>query len=145
MGVRATLGIDSSRISSSMMAITRAGGTPGSTMKLSRRRHCSGAPSRWPRISTRAFISMLFGTTTVSQLRVSISVERQRMSRTRPLAVSTRIQSPMRTELSSCTATPASTLPSVSCIAKATTAVRIAEVVTMLERSSPAPRSWAKP
>ena len=44
------------------------------------------------------------------------------MSRTRPLAVSTRIQSPMRTELSSCTATPASSTPSVS-IAKATTAV----------------------
>ena len=127
------------------MAITRAGGTAGSTMKLRMRRHCSGAPSIRPRIATRDFISVLFGITTVSQLRVSISVERQRMSRTRPTSSSTRTQSPTRTELSSWMARPPSRLPSVSCIEKASTAVRIAEVVMRLERSTPAPRSCTKP
>ena len=81
-GVRATLAIGTSRISSFTMAITRAGGTPGSTMKRRLRRHCSGWPSRLPRIATRPFMIALFGMTIVSQLRVSISVERQRMSRT---------------------------------------------------------------
>ena len=125
--------------------MTRAGGTPGSTMKLRRRRHWLAAPSRRPRMATRCFISMLFGMTTVSQLRVSMSVERQRMSRTRPERSSTLIQSPTCTELSSWMARPASTLPSVSCMAKAITAVRIAEVVTRLARSTPAPRSCTKP
>src|SRR5437660_1262649 len=58
------------------MAMTRAGGTPGSTMKRSARRHCSGWPSRLPRIATRPFMIMLFGMTSVSQLRVSMRRER---------------------------------------------------------------------
>ena len=93
-GVRATFGMASSRISSSSVAMTRAGGTPGSTMKVRTRRHCVGAPSRRPRMATRDFMSMLLGMTTVSQSRVSSKVERQRMSRTRPDSPSTFTQSP---------------------------------------------------
>jgi len=144
-GERATLGMASSRISSSTVAMTRAGGTLGSTMKLRIRRHCSGMPSRRPRMVRRDFMSWLLGMTTVSQLRVSIRVERQRMSRTWPPTPSTLTQSPTCTVLSIWMARPPSRLPSVSCIAKAITAVRIAEVVTMLERSTPAPRSCTKP
>jgi hypothetical protein len=121
----------------------RAGGTPGSTENSRMRRHCSGALSRRPSIASRDFISWLFGITTVSQLRVSMRVERQRMSRTRPVRSSSLIQSPTCSVLSAWIARPPSTLPSVSCIAKASPAVRIAEVVTMLERSSPALRSCA--
>ncbi len=145
VGLRATFGMATSRISSFTMAMTRAGGTPGSTMKSRMRRHCRGEPSRRPRMAKRDFMSWLFGITTVSQLRVSMSVERQRMSRTLPTSVSIRTQSPTCTELSTCSASPPSRLPSVSCIAKAITAVRIAEVVTRLPRSTPTARSWMKP
>ena len=126
--------------------MTRAGGTPGSSMKLIQRRQAGALPSPRPRIDTRPFMSVLLGMSTVSQLRVSMSVVRQRMSRTRPVSSeSTRIQSPTCTELSSWIASPPSTLPSVSCIEKAITAVRIAEVVTRLPRSTPAPRSCTRP
>ncbi len=67
------------------------------------------------------------------------------MSVTRPLRLSNWIQSPTRTELSSWIASPPSTLPSVSCMAKARTAVMIAEVAMMPVRSTPSTRICDRP
>ena len=82
---------------------------------------------------------------TVSQLRVSMLVARQLISTTRPLVLSISTQSPMRSESSSWMATPASRLPSVSCMANASTAVMTAEVATICPSSTPALCSRSRP
>jgi len=120
----------------STQSITRCGGTALLTLKFTQRRHCGTFSP--PTMVNLPFISRLFGSTTISPLRVRTAVCRQCTSITRPLTSSTLIQSPMPTDLSSCSDSPPRMLPSVSCIEKAMMAVITAEVVTRLDRLSPA-------
>ena len=120
---------------------TAGGGAAMSMSKYTQRRQRVSGSAREPITVKRFFTSQPLGTTTVSRLRVSMAVWRQRISTTRPLTSSTLTQSPTRIDWSSCSTTPPRTLPSVSCIEKAITAVITAEVVTRLARSTPSMRS----
>lgn len=104
--------------------------------QIQRRQGQLGMSAR-PKTVNLPRINWLLGTTTTSPLRVRIVVCRQRICATRPVTSSTLTQSPVRSELSSCSATPDRMLPRVSCIAKASTAVITAEVVSRLDGSRP--------
>jgi hypothetical protein len=80
-----------------------------------------------------------FGITTRSSLRVTIAVERQRISLTWPVTSPTVIQSPIDMVCSSCSAMPPITSPSVCCSAKPITPVSTVEVITIDPMFAPAP------
>ena len=120
---------------------TSDGALSRSTLNHTQRRQRIAPSSRAPTTVKRFFMSQLFGTITVSRLRVSMAVWRQRMSTMRPLTSSTRTQSPTSTESSSCRTMPPRMLPSVSCMENAITAVMTADVVKRLVGSTPAVRS----
>ena len=117
--------------------MTSEGCVRKSTLKYTQRRHCCGWFSRRPSTVTCPFMSKLLGTITVSQLRVSMAVKRQRISTMRPPTSPTFTQSPTRSDESACSAMPPMMLPSVSWNAKPSTAVSTADVAINDDKLKP--------